>query len=112
MFSPNPEKAQEPVFMPPGNSYLLNFKTAAVQDGRIETSTIKSTTVLLLKAVRWKSSNGPVMVAFNHDPRKGLPEKYFLTSEGEFLLNDKMASVCFTNNARDSKATVISVELM
>lgn len=102
MFSPNPEKAFEPIVLAPNQSFLLAFKgnpkgPAAPPAPGLSDRHIRKT-VLMVKGVRWRAT-GEVMVAFNHDPHPGPASKYFAATEGEFTLNDKIETVTFWRDA-------------
>lgn len=98
MFSPNVEKLQEPVFLPPGKSLVLYLKPFKKPDDWM-TDDVKRTTILSTKAVRWRAVGNEVQVAFNYDTHPGPPAKYFQEESGEFAVNDKMECVSFYNPA-------------
>lgn len=106
MFTPNPKKAQEPVFLTPGKVFTLRLnlnKTTNPDNSNVrgpnDTRTIdlnSTRTVLQAKAVRWKSTS-EVQVEFNRDMTKtGAPEKYFVDSQGEFSVSPEIDRVSFS----------------
>lgn len=108
MFTPNPNKAQEPVFLTPEKIFTLHLKPNSITDatnsnvrGPNETRRVDlngSRTVLLAKAVRWRSA-GAVRVEFNRDMAEaGPPTKYFVDTQGEFSVSPEIQRVSFSVN--------------
>lgn len=111
MFTPNPQKAQEPVLLTPGKTFTLHLKPNNItkednsnvrgpNDTRI--SDLNGTrTVLLAKAVRWRAT-AAVRVEFNRDMAStSAPEKYFADFQGEFTVSPEIQRVSFTSEPGD-----------
>jgi hypothetical protein len=110
MFTPNPQKAQEPVLLTPGKTFTLHLKpNTLTNEGGSNVRGPKDTrvvdpngarTVLLSKAVRWRSTD-EVKVEFNRDMTNDeAPEKYFADTQGEFVVSPEIQRVSFTTDPR------------
>ncbi|MGE4579377.1 MAG: hypothetical protein AB7F21_07540 [Desulfuromonadales bacterium] len=95
MFSPDPKKAQEPVFLNPGKSFVLHLKPWVEPPGRVQ-GVVERRTVTGVKAVRFKALGGELKVAFNYDPHKEHPTAFFQTDSGEYAVDGRHDSICFT----------------
>ncbi len=109
MFTPNPNKAQEPVFLSNDKIFTLHLKVNSKTDtdnsnirGKKDTRVVDingSRTVLLTKAVRWRATKD-VKVEFNRDLTKiGQPEKYFVDTQGEFAVSSDIERVSFSSDS-------------
>jgi hypothetical protein len=107
MFSPDPKKAQEPVMLIPGNVFTLHLKPNNITNpdnsnvrglNDTKSTDLNSTrTVLLAKAVRWRSSD-EVKVEFNRDmATTAKPTKYFADNRGEFTVSPEIKRVSFSS---------------
>jgi len=108
MFSPDPAKAQEPVFLGPGHSLVLHTKPFTPPPGRIPDN-VNRRTVLQARAVRFRTSGPEVKISLNYDPHAKRPEKYFMAKEGEYPLGGNIDSICFT--APDRTTAVVYLEI-
>lgn len=102
MFTPNPAKAQEPVFLTPDNIFTLHLKAnSEIKDPNANPNRIdlnKNRTVLLAKSVRWRATDD-VKVEFNRDMTKpDLPTKYFADNRGEFAVSTEINRVSFCSS--------------
>lgn len=110
MFSPDPFKAQEPVFLPAGSSLCVRLKSYAPKPTEHMHSMNHLRDIFDANAIRWRAEKGEIKVTFNvnpHTPAKPgetLTPKFFKATEGEFALNTNMHSVFFT--AADNNATL------
>lgn len=106
MFTPNPNKAQEPVKLTPDKIFTLHLKANRITQednsnvrGPKDTRVVDlngSRTVLLAKAIRWRSTED-VVVEFNRDMTKTeKPEKYFVDNRGEFSVSPEIERVSFS----------------
>ncbi len=99
MFTPDPTKSQEPVFLAPGTSLVLHTKPFTPPASRGISDNIIRLTVQA-SAVRFRTDGEEVKVAMNFDPHAGPPTKFFLAKEGIYPLGGKIESISLTAPAR------------
>lgn len=121
MFSPDPNKAQEPAFLPHGASLYIRLSSSADRAPDENLNGSITGDIFNAKAIRWRAERGEAKVAFNQNPynqsrNSGLPSpyeaplaKYFKAASGEFAINSQMKSVCFT---ADGPNVVLYLEVM
>lgn len=116
VFTPNPAKAQEPVFLSPGKAFTLHLKPNSVTNpdnsnvrGLTDTKKVdlnSTRTVLLAKSVKWRAT-AEVMVEFNRDlASTSHPEKYFADTQGEFMVSPEIQRVTFSAGPSTRTVTI------
>jgi hypothetical protein len=106
VFTPTPNRAQEPVFLTPGRFFTLHLKpnSETKEDGSNvrsagDTRSVdlnKSRTVLLAKAVKWRATE-EVVIEFNRDTSTlEPPQKFFVDNHGEFNVSTEIQRVSFS----------------
>lgn len=116
MFTPNPLKAQEPVMLAPDKIFTLHLKPNSIikpDNSNVRSATDTRTidingsrTVLLAKAVRWRST-ADVIIEFNRDlSSMDRPIKYFVDTQGEFSVSPDIERVSFRSKQGHGVVTV------
>ena len=109
-FTPNPNKAQEPVHLSGPNVFTLHLKVnrntnpdnsnVRGQNDTCKVDLNDSRTVLLAKTVRWRSTE-EVKIEFNRDMASTKPPvKYFADTQGEFNVTPEIERVSFSLQAK------------
>ena len=109
MFSPDPNKAQEPVFLAPGQTLCVRLKPNAPQFSDLMKSTQHCRDIFQAKEIRWRAGKGEIKVTFNTNPHtpaeihEQLIPKFFQAGHGEFAVHQNAHSVFFTATETPTK---------